>query len=104
MKMPKKRNAPTRDFAQSATVLSVVLGRPRSKRMIRFTMGLVQRCSAPIWRMLAKASSILLRYWRIVDPLTAAHALRPAAQRIAAQLPAVDLTTEPGARPGRSVG
>jgi len=29
--------------------------------------------------MLAKASSILLLYWRIVDSLTAAHALRPAA-------------------------
>jgi len=31
--------------------------------------------------MLAKASSILLLYWRIVGSLTAAHALRPAAQR-----------------------
>jgi transposase len=29
--------------------------------------------------MLAKSSSILLFYWRIVDSLTAAHSLRPAA-------------------------
>jgi hypothetical protein len=29
--------------------------------------------------MLAKAPSILLLCWRIVDSLTAAHALRPAA-------------------------
>jgi hypothetical protein len=29
--------------------------------------------------MLTKASSILLLYWRIVDSLTAAHALCPAA-------------------------
>ena len=39
MKMPKKTKAPSRDFAQSAAVFSVVLGRPRNKRMIRFTMG-----------------------------------------------------------------
>ena len=92
MKMPKKRNAPTRDFAQSAAVVSVVLGRPRNIRMIRFTMGLAQRCSAPIWRMLAKASLILLLCWRTVDSLTGAHALRPAAQRIGLQLQRAALT------------
>jgi hypothetical protein len=42
--------------------------------------------------MLAKASSILLLYWRIVDPLTAAHALRPAAQRLSVNRPATALT------------
>jgi len=35
--------------------------------------------------MLGKSSSILLLYWRIVNSLTAAHALRPAAQRIGVQ-------------------
>ncbi len=48
MKMPKKRKAPNRDFAQSAAVLSVVLGRPRSKRMIRFTMS-PPFCTSPVY-------------------------------------------------------
>ena len=51
MKMLKKSKAPSRDFAHSAAVLSVVLGRPRNKRMIRFTMSprfLVWSCGEQI--------------------------------------------------------
>jgi hypothetical protein len=39
MKTEKKRTALRRDFAQSKAVLSVVLGRPRRKRMTGFTIG-----------------------------------------------------------------
>jgi hypothetical protein len=42
--------------------------------------------------MLAKASSILLLYWRIVVSVTVAHALHPAAHRIGLQLQQTALT------------